>query len=174
MVCQENCSMFFFPDSASPAKKIPLDFIAYDERELGHIHLKYILAEKVYLNLYLRCAPVSSLEYQALHQQASIWVLLFCSWWTQEEKLCWFVRSTLTTVRSIHKADMASLVDFDGPTSSADTRGSTQGDVALLLRGGRRKFAWISHPPLPGKSVSIQGHRSCLHTVTKSGNPLGW
>lgn len=96
MAHQESCSMFFFPDSTFPAKKIPPDFIAYDERELGHIHLKYILAEKVYLNLYLKCAPVSSLKYQALHQQASICLLLFCSWWTQEEKLCWFVRSTLT------------------------------------------------------------------------------
>lgn len=50
MANQERCSIFFFPESGFPAKKIPPDFTAYDERELGCACLKYILTGKVYLN----------------------------------------------------------------------------------------------------------------------------
>lgn len=60
---------------------------------------------------------------------------------------------------------MASLVCFSGPPSSAGTRGSTGGDVTLSLRGGRRKLAWLSPNPLPGKSISIEGRWSfCMQS----------
>lgn len=50
MAHPENCFTFFLPESAFPAKKIPPGFIANDKTELGRVCLKYILAEKVYLN----------------------------------------------------------------------------------------------------------------------------
>lgn len=173
MAHQESCSIFFLPESAFPAKKIPPDFTVYGERELGHACLKYSLAEKVYLNpLFKTCTSfitwISSTTQAGKHFCTSVLHLVSPG------------RETLLTCQintEIRKADVAFPVDFTGPTSSAGTWGSTQGDVTLSLRGGRRKLAWLSPHPLPGKSVSIQGHWSCLYALTKfgqTGNPHGW
>lgn len=47
MVHQENCSTFFLPEAAFPAKKIPPGFIAGDGRESGRACPKHIRAEKI-------------------------------------------------------------------------------------------------------------------------------
>lgn len=111
MAHQESCSMFFLPESAFPAKKIPPNFTAYDGRELGHACLKYTLAEKVYLNpLFKTCtsfiAWISSTTQAGKHFCSSVLQLVNAG------------RETLLICQintEIHLADMASLVNFSAP-----------------------------------------------------------
>lgn len=174
MVHHKNRFTIFLPESVFPTKKIPPGFIANDGTELSHACCKYILTEKVYLNpLFKHCIGfitwVPSTTQAGEHFYTPVLQLV------KPGREMWL---TFWVTSKIHKPSMDLLMDLSSPMSSAGAWGSTVGAVTLSLRSEGTKIAVRLPPcPLPSKPVPIQGHHTCLHVVTKSGqmgNPHGW